>query len=109
MSTLNERARAALRWLNDATDPPPEGAESWRAPDRTADAISVAREFDRLGLPYSRRSYRGYPGAAGASRTLIALKNRGLADSDGGGCFVASRWWITTEGRQEALALEGKA
>lgn len=101
---MNGRQRDALLALDERSDPPPAGAESWRTGERTTDAIRIALALEDAGHALKRGS-RGFPGAMSAARTLIALKDRGLADNDGGGCFLPARWWVTPEGRAKVAEL----
>lgn len=95
---LSERAQVALAWLDENTDPRPDGGPSYAVPKRKVYAFALADVFRKRGLwkpgPYG---YRGE--VNGAANTLVALRRRGLADNDGGGVFIQARWFITEAGR----------
>lgn len=97
---LNPRALVALRHLAVTSNaaPPASAETSWHVPRCTVYAFQTADALVTAGL--------GSRSPNGAANTLSALKRRGLAANDGGGCFVQAKWWITPEGEQR-LAAEG--
>lgn len=71
-------------------------------------AYELAMHFGKRGLLRHGLAARD-PDSNGAANTLAALKRRGLARNDGGGCFLSNRWEATEAGHELAGELRQAA
>ena len=99
MADLNAAQRYALRWLAERTTP-----ETRLRHDEAASAWALGDAMKKAGL-FEGRGHNTYRNgtAIAASRSLSALRRRGLAENStpGGGAFQATCWRITAAGVEE--------